>query len=262
MTSQLRIIDSHCHLDDLAFDADRQWVLARADAAGVAGIVLPAVSARHWPRLRAVAALRPGLYAAYGLHPMLLAEHRPEHLSELANWLEREQSVALGECGLDFYLKDLDRGVQVEYFTAQLRLARDLGLPVIVHARRAVDDVLKFIRRFPELRGVVHSFSGSLQQAQRLFDQGFRVGLGGPLTYPRAQRLRSVAARLPLEAIVLETDAPDQPGLAHRGRRNEPAYLLEVVETLAALRAVSPAEVARATFNNARDLFGLPAPRS
>jgi TatD DNase family protein len=255
---QIPLIDSHCHLDDAAFAADRPAVLERAAGAGVRAVVLPAVSARYWPRLREVAAGCDGLYAAYGLHPMLLPEHLPEHLAELEQWLERERPVAVGECGLDFYVEDLDRQAQLEYFVAQLRLARDFDLPVILHARRAVDEVLKYIRRYPGLRGVVHSFSGSLQQAQRLFQLGFRVGLGGPLTYPRAQRLRSVAAQLPIEAIVLETDAPDQPGLAQRGRRNEPAFIVEVLETLADLRGEMPEAVGRATTQNARALFGLP----
>ncbi len=262
LTPQAPLIDSHCHLDDAAFDADRQAVLERAGAVGVRAIVLPAVSARHWPRLRTVAAAREDLYATYGLHPMLLPEHRPEHLVELAQWLERERPVAVGECGLDFYVEGLDRSAQIEYFTAQLRLARDFELPVILHARRAVDDVLKYIRRYPGLRGVVHSFAGSLQQAQHLFELGFRIGLGGPLTYPRAQRLRSVAAQIPIEAIVLETDAPDQPGLAQRGRRNEPAYIVEVLETLAELRGETPAAIGRATSDNACALFGLSAPVS
>lgn len=259
LKSSIPLVDSHCHLDDAAFDADRGAVLERAAAAGVRAIVLPAVGARYWPRLREVAAADKGLHAAYGLHPMLLAEHRREHLAELEQWLERERPVAVGECGLDFYVDGLDRNAQLEYFVAQLRLARDFELPVILHARRAVDDVLKYLRRYPGLRGVVHSFSGSLQQAQRLFELGFRIGLGGPLTYPRAQRLRSVAAQMPVEAIVLETDAPDQPGLARRGRRNEPAFIVEVLETLAELRGGTPAELGRATADNACALFGLPA---
>lgn len=255
----LTLIDSHCHLDDPAFDTDRPAVLARAAAVGVRALVLPAVSARHWPRLRAVAASGEGLYAAYGLHPMLLAEHRPEQIRELAEWLERERPVAVGECGLDFYVEGLDRETQIDYFDAQLRLARDFDLPVILHARRAIDVVLKYLRRYPGLRGVVHSFAGSLQQAEQLFARGFRIGLGGPLTYPRAQRLRGVAAALALEAIMLETDAPDQPGLARRGQRNEPACIVEVLETLAELRGETPGAVARATTQNARELFGLSA---
>lgn len=252
------LVDSHCHLDDPAFDADRDAVLARAEEAGITAIVLPAVGARYWPRLRDVAG--GALYAAYGLHPMLLAEHRPEHLLELAHWLERERPVAVGECGLDFYVEGLDRGGQIDYFVSQLRLAREFELPVILHARRAVDEVIKYVRRYPGLTGVVHSFAGSLQQAERLFSLGFRIGLGGPLTYPRAQRLRAVGARLPLEAIVLETDAPDQPGFAHRGRRNEPAFIAEVLTVLAELRAETPEHVADATTNTAKALFGLKTP--
>ncbi|APZ44258.1 TatD family hydrolase [Acidihalobacter ferrooxydans] len=252
------LIDSHCHLDDAAFDTDRGVVLSHAAEAGIDSIVVPAISARYWPRLRAVVATDARLFAAYGLHPMYLPEHRPEHLTALREWITRERPVAVGECGLDFYVGKLDVDAQIDFFTAQLRLAREFDLPVIVHARRAVDEVIKYLRRFPGLRGVVHSFAGSLQQAERLFANGFLLGLGGPLTYPRAQRLRRVAAALPLEAILLESDAPDQPGIAHRGQRNEPAFIGEVRDTLADLRQVSPTLIAQASTRNARALFGPP----
>lgn len=252
------LIDTHCHLDDASFDADRAAALDRARAAGVVAQILPAVDAASWPKLRGVADPQRGLYAAYGLHPMYLPEHRPEHLAWLREWLTRERPVAVGECGLDFYVEGLDRAAQADYLVAQLRLAREFDLPVILHARRALDEVMKQLRRLPGLRGVVHSFSGSLQQAEQLLAMGFCIGLGGPLTYPRAQRLRGVAARLPVEALLLETDAPDQPGIAHRGERNEPAYLDEVLAVLAELRGIDSVTMAAATTANARRLFALP----
>lgn len=252
------LIDSHCHLDAPEFDPDRAEVIARARAAGVRAQVLPAVSAASWPGLRDVCASAPGLYPAYGLHPMYLDAHRDEHLQQLRAWIERERPVAVGECGLDFFVDGLDPERQQFMFDSQLRLARDFDLPLIVHARRAVDQVLASIRRFAPLRGVVHSFSGSEDQAKRLVDAGFLLGLGGPVTYERAQRLRRIAASLPLQALLLESDAPDQPDAEIRGQRNEPARLPVVCATIAALRGISAESLAEATARNALRLFGLP----
>jgi TatD DNase family protein len=252
------LIDSHCHLDAEEFDADRDAVVARAQAAGVSAQVVPAVEAAGWQKLRTICAAAPGLFPAYGLHPMYLSRHRPEHLTALREWLERERPAAVGECGLDFFVEDLDPTQQQFYFDGQLRLAREFERPVIVHARRAVDQVLAAIRRFSPLRGVVHSFSGSADQAKRLYDHGFLVGLGGPVTYERANRLRGLAATLPLECLLLETDAPDQPDSAHRGQRNEPARLPIVLDTIASLRGIAPEVLAAATSKNAQRLFSLP----
>ena len=255
----MRLIDSHSHLDVAEFDHDRAEVIARAEAAGVTRQIVPAVKAAGWPGLREVCAGHDGLFAAYGLHPTFLGAHRDDHLGELRGWLERERPVAVGECGLDFFVDGLDRERQAFLFDAQLRLAREYDLPVIVHARRAVDAVIAAIRRVGGLRGVVHSFPGSAQQARQLWEQGFLVGLGGPVTYERANRLRRLAAEMPLEWLLLETDAPDQPDAGHRGQRNEPARILAVLETIARLRDMAPTDLARATTDNAERLFGLPS---
>ncbi|MEN1957935.1 TatD family hydrolase [Luteimonas changyuni] len=253
------LVDSHCHLDAGEFDRDRGEVVARARAAGVTMQLLPATHADEWPALREAAAADPGLHAAYGLHPTFLEHHREAHLPLLREWIERERPVAVGECGLDFYIEGLDAEAQSAFFEAQLRIARDADLPLIVHARRAVDQVTAAIRRIGGLRGVVHSFSGSRQQAEKLWELGFMLGLGGPVTYERANRLRTLAATMPLEHLLLETDAPDQPDSSIRGQRNEPARLTAVCETIARLRGVPAAEVAAATTANARRLFGLGA---
>ncbi|MGY1529558.1 TatD family hydrolase [Luteimonas sp. A649] len=253
------LVDSHCHLDAGEFAHDRAAVVARARAAGVHAQVLPATHADEWPGLREAACVDDGLYPAYGLHPTFLEHHREAHLAQLRDWIERECPVAVGECGLDFFVEGLDGDAQAHFFEAQLRIARDADLPVIVHARRAVDQVTAAIRRIGGLRGVVHSFSGSRQQAETLWKLGFLVGLGGPVTYERANRLRTLAATMPLEFLLLETDAPDQPDSGIRGQRNEPARLAVVCETIAALRDVPVAEVAAATAANARRLFALPA---
>ena len=252
------LVDSHCHLDAGEFDADRSMVVERARDAGVRRQVVPAVTAASWPKLRDVCAAHDGLFPAYGLHPMFLDDHREAHLDDLREWLERERPVAVGECGLDHFIDGLDPAAQTIYFEGQLRLAREFDLPVIVHARRAVDAVTAAIRKVGQLRGVVHSFSGSRQQAEQLWDQGFMLGLGGPVTYERASRLRELAATMPLEWLLLETDAPDQPDAASRGQRNEPARLPVVLETIARLRGVTPSEVAAATSENAERLFALP----
>jgi len=253
----LELIDSHCHLDDPRLDADRPALMERATEAGIIGFVLPSVTAESWPRVKALTRRYPQIHAAYGLHPMFLPQHRPDHLNDLADWLARERAVAVGECGLDFYLPGLDPDTQRQYFTAQLDLARGLDLPVVVHARRSVDQVIHAIRQFPGLRGEIHSFSGSEQQARQLIGLGFCLGFGGPLTYPRAQRLRRLAATLPLEALLIETDAPDQPDADHRGQLNEPAYLPTVLNTLAELRGQSVADVAAAVNHNVRVLYRL-----
>jgi len=251
------LVDTHCHLDDGEFDRDRDEVIARAREAGVRRQIVPAIDAASWPKLREVCTRDEGLHPAYGLHPLLLDRHTDAHLDELRGWIERERPVAVGECGLDYFIEGLDPERQQHYFDGQLKIARDFDLPVIVHARRAVDAVIASIRRVGGLRGVVHSFSGSEEQARQLWKQGFLLGLGGPVTYDRANRLRRLAASMPLEFLLLETDAPDQPDSGIRGQRNEPARITRVLETIAELRGVDTEEVARATCVNAERLFAL-----
>ena len=255
----MRLVDSHSHFDVDAFDRDRAAAHARALEAGVDRQVLPAVDAHTWPQLRQVCGAFPGLYPAYGLHPVYLETHRRHDLATLREWLERERPVAVGECGLDFFVEGLDRDEQQHYFEGQLALAVEFDLPVIVHARRAVDAVIASIRRHPGVRGVVHSFSGSPEQARQLHGLGFMLGIGGPVTYERANRLRKLVATMPLDQLLLETDAPDQPDAHHRGQRNEPARLPVVLDVVAQLRGIPQEEVAAATTANAERLFRLPA---
>ncbi len=251
------LVDSHSHFDVAAFDRDRESVHARALAVGVVHQVVPAIDAEGWPKLRDVCTRYRGLHPAYGLHPMYLDAHRSEHLHALRDWIERERPVAVGECGLDFFVDGLDPDEQQRYFDAQLRLAREFDLPVIVHARRAVEAVIIAIRRVGGLRGVVHSFPGSTEQAGQLHKLDFLLGIGGPVTYERAKRLRRIVAAIPIDQLLLETDSPDQPDADHRGQRNEPALLTRVLDVVAELRGVPSAEVAAATTANAERLFNL-----
>lgn len=253
------LFDSHSHLDAAEFDGDREQVITRARAAGVTGQLVPAVSAEGWSKLRAICKSDPGLHAAYGLHPMYLASHLPEHLQALPEWIEREKPAAIGECGLDFFVAGLDAQAQREYFRKQLEIARDFALPVVIHARRAVEEVIATLRSVGGLQGVIHSYPGSEEQARQLMDMGFALGIGGPVTYDRANRLRRMVSRMPLQWLLLETDAPDQPGAMDRGQRNEPARLLPVAETVAALRDVAVETIARASVDNARRIFNLSA---
>lgn len=253
----MRLIDTHSHFDVAEFDVDRDNAYARAIAVGVITQIVPAISASGWPKLRQVCAQFTGLYPAYGLHPMFLVSHQAEHLDELRAWIERERPVAVGECGLDYFIEGLDRDVQQHYFDAQLKLARDFNLPIIVHARRSVDAVIASIKQIGGLRGVIHSFPGSAEQAAQLHALGFLIGIGGPITYERAKRLRRVVAQLPIEQLLLETDSPDQPDAGHRGQRNEPARLPIILETVATVRGMSANDLAVATTHNAHRLFGL-----
>lgn len=257
MRDASQLVDSHCHLDLPAFDADRATVLARASHAGVRELVIPAVSASRWPSLLKLCQRHHQLHPALGMHPMFMAAHRPEHAQELEPLLDDPRVIAVGECGLDFYHGRTHEHAQRKLLMAQLEMARSKHLPVILHARKALQDVMQCLKAVGGLRGVVHSFSGSPEQARQLWELGFHLGIGGVVTYPRAQRLRRVVAGMPAQWLLLETDSPDQPLCGLQGQRNEPAQLPTVLACVAELRGDDPAELAARTSANARALFGL-----
>lgn len=254
----MELIDTHCHLDVPEFDPDRDAVLARAQAAGVTTLVNPGIHADEWPQLIELARNNRGVHYALGLHPVYLERHRDGDLARLERLLAETRPVAVGEIGLDFQLRELDRDPQQQLFEAQLAIARDAGLPVILHVRKAHDQVLQALKRIRVPGGIAHAFNGSLQQAQQYIDLGFRFGFGGMLTFERSRKLRELAAALPLESIVLETDAPDLTVAAHRGERNSPEYLPDCLAALAEVRGIAPEAAARATSANARAALGLP----
>ncbi len=259
----MRLIDSHCHLDFPDFDADRRELLARCRARGVDKLVVLGVYQGNWQRLWQLVQGDAGLYAAFGLHPVYLEQHRPEHLGELRAWLERlaghPQLCALGEFGLDYFLEGLDRQCQQALFEAQLALAAEFELPALLHVRRAHAVTIATLKRFRLARGgIIHAFAGSVEEAREYLKLGFRLGLGGAPTWPQAKRLRRVIGQLPLEALVLETDAPDMAPAMHPNQRNSPEYLPEICAELAPLLGVSAEELAAASSRNACELFGWP----
>jgi len=251
------LVDTHCHLDFPVFDEDRDEVINKAKQAHINHIVLPAVTRNTWKRLKRITETDNTLHAAYGLHPMFIDKHHAEDIAMLGRWLESEHAIAVGECGLDFFVRDLDKNRQLDFFAQHLKLASEFDLPLIIHARKSLDVVLKHIRQYSGLRGVIHSFSGSEQQAFQCIDAGFHLGFGGPATYPRANKLRRLIASLPLESLLLETDSPDQPDAAHYGQRNEPGFLINIAATFAELRGCSIDRIAEVTTTNAIQLFGL-----
>ena len=255
------LIDSHCHLDFEQFDDDREAVLRRANDCGVAEIIVPGVTAQGWQNLITLCQQHPGLYYALGLHPVFLDRHQPGDIAELAKQLPLSSAIAVGEIGLDFYLPELNREQQKSLFTAQLELAQEFDLPVILHVRKAHDATLSLLQQHPVKGGIVHAFNGSLQQAEKYQQIGFKLGFGGMLTYERSRKLRALASALPLSAIVLETDAPDMVVASHRGEPNSPVYLPEVVQAMASIRQESAQEIVDQTSANTRQVLQLDQPQ-
>jgi len=254
---QMQLIDSHCHLDDDRFDALRVEVIAEAAQIGVTRMIVPATTANRWEKIKQLCDTEEGLYPAYGLHPMFVEQHQASHLRELDEWLGREAAVAVGECGLDFYASRVDEKWQKCVFLEQVALADNHRLPVIVHVRKAMDEVISLLRRQGRHGGAIHSFAGSEQQARQLYDLGFKLGIAATVGFERARKLRAVVACMPLDALLLESDAPDQPGSAHRGQLNRPAYIVEHLQTIAELRQMDVAELAAALTRNTEALFDL-----
>ena len=246
------MIDTHCHLDAAEFDTDRDQIHALALAHGVSRIVIPSVAVNNFPQVKNSVLSYPSCLAAYGIHPLYVAQASETDITTLADWLRNEAPLAVGEIGLDFYIKDIDPERQIHFFTEQLKLARQFDLPVILHVRRAIDEALKYLRRHKVRGGIAHAFNGSEQQADEFIKLGFKLGFGGAMTYSGSTRIRALAASLPLESIVLETDAPDIPPEWLNRRRNSPAELPRIAQVLADLRGISLEDVTRVTSEAAR----------
>ena len=257
MNNTAEIIDTHCHLDIDEFNPDRDEVLQNARHAGVIAQIIPAIDASGWGKLLELCGVHQDLYPALGLHPVFLEHHTQADLETLAAAIATARPVAIGEIGLDFAIKSLDRDKQRQLFEAQLVIAKNARLPVIIHARKSHDEVIKLLRKHHISGGSIHAFSGSLQQGMHYYEMGFKLGFGGMLTFERSRKLRQLAHELPAEALLLETDSPDMTVASHRGERNSPQYLPQVLAALAVARDESVEDVAHYTTNNARAIFHL-----
>ena len=251
------IIDSHCHLDFKVFNTDREQVIERARKVGVSKIIIPGVMRKTWPDIKLCCENHAELYPCYGLHPYFIDQHNESDIQNLRNYIESNPPIAIGECGLDFYLKNLDQDKQLFYFEQQLDIALEFNLPVVIHARKSTEAVINDIAKRPGLKGMVHSYSGSYEQAIKLISLNFYLSFGGPISYEKSSRLRNIVKSLPLDSLLVETDAPDQPTSNAPSRRNEPSFITEVIKHIARLHSTTEEEVARITSENAKKLFQL-----
>ena len=245
------LIDTHCHLDAAEFDGDREAMIASAQSLGVGGMVVPAVERANFGAVASLCREYPACVPAYGIHPMYVDRARDDDLALVSERARQADTVAVGEIGLDRFVTPRDDDRQTRFFVEQLRIARDAGLPVLLHVRRAVDEVLKALRRIAVPGGIAHAFNGSRQQADAFIALGFKLGFGGSATFTGSRCIRALATELPLDALVLETDAPDIPPAWLAGARNSPDQLPRIARTLAELRGMPLVDLIYATTANA-----------
>ena len=256
-------IDTHTHLDFPEFDSDRDTVLADAERLGVRRVLLMGVTSANWDRIWTLASHDERLYAAFGLHPMFLDQHQPQDLQLLRERLARHagdpRCCAVGEFGLDYFIEQADRQAQQQLFETQLEMAREFDLPALLHVRRAHAPVIAALKRFQLRRGgIVHAFSGSLEEAREYIRLGFKLGLGGAATWPQAKRMQRVIPQLPATSLVLETDSPDMAPAFCPHQRNSPQNLPQICEAIARLRGESAEQLARQCLHNTCELFDWP----
>lgn len=254
------MIDSHCHLDFEQFDPDRDQVLSRCKQIGIDKIIIPGTQVSRWQAQVDLCASVDSLFFALGIHPYFVDSANISDLTKLDEMLMlyKKQVVALGEIGLDFHLPEAGHQKQQDFFIAQLELADKYQIPVILHHRKSHNETLRLLKqkRFSQ-GGVVHAFSGSVQEAKAYIDMGFMLGVGGTITYSRAQKTRETFKQISLEVLVLETDAPDMPLNGRQGQRNSPEFLGEIAQQLAELKEIEIGEVIKQTRANSVQLFGL-----
>ncbi|MCX7191835.1 MAG: TatD family hydrolase [Candidatus Methylopumilus sp.] len=248
------LIDSHCHLDALEFSHEQEAIIKHALHHGVEKIIIPAVNRKSFDDVIELRKKFPNCFYALGFHPMYISDMRDGDLDTLEAYLKTHEPVAVGEIGLDFFVTKDNKTLQEEIFVAQLKLAAAFDLPVIMHVRHAIDDVLKNLRRYPVIGGIAHAFNGSMQQAETFIELGFKLGFGGAMTYPRATHIQALAKSLPIESIVLETDAPDIPPswLGHKVR-NTPGELRQIATFFAELRGMNLTSVMETSHQNTLD---------
>jgi TatD DNase family protein len=248
------LIDSHCHLDALEFSDEQDAIIKNALHHGVEKIIIPAVNRKSFDDVIELRKKFPNCFYALGFHPMYIHDMKDGDMDTLKTYLKTYEPVAVGEIGLDFFVTKDNKTIQEEIFVAQLKLASAFDLPVIMHVRHAIDDVLKNLRRYPVKGGIAHAFNGSMQQAEAFIEMGFKLGFGGAMTYTRATHIQALAKSLPIESIVLETDAPDIPPswLGHQGR-NTPGELHQIATFFAELRGMNLTSVIETSHQNTLD---------
>lgn len=251
------LIDSHCHLDFESFDNDRTQVIQRAIDNNISDIVIPGTQQIYWDRIKTLCSKHKQLHACYGLHPYWVNEHHEHDIEKLKEYIKINRPVALGECGLDFRPQQADKKKQLKFFEAQLKIAEQNQLPLVIHSVNATETVIQTLKKFKHLTGMIHSYSGSTEQAKQLIDLNFFISIGGSVTYDRAKRIKQVVKAIPLSALLIETDAPDQADQVHQNKRNEPAYLIYTLKVIAELRGESPENIAAQTSINAKNLFHI-----
>ncbi len=252
-----QLIDAHCHLDFEVFDNDRTEVLQRAKDNNISDIIIPGTEKIFWDRVRSLCETNPQLHACYGLHPYWLNRQNKQDIQQLDKYIEINRPVALGECGLDFRPQQTDKKTQLYFFEAQLDIAENNQLPVVIHSVNATETVIQTIKKFKSLTGMIHSYSGSSEQAKQLIALNFLISVSGSITYDKTRKIKAVVKEIPLTSLLLETDAPDQPDQKNAGKRNEPAYLINTLNAISLIREESQESITKQTTINARALFNI-----
>jgi len=253
----VKLIDTHCHLDFPVFDTDRDQVLQRASKHNICDIVIPGTQSIYWSRIKSICDSNRHLHACYGLHPYWADIHKDEDIDSLIKFIDSNEAVAIGECGLDFRKNHADKKTQIHFLEAQFEIACNRNLPVVVHAVNATEKIIQTIKNFKNLHGMIHSYSGSCEQAIQLIDLNFLISISGSVTFDNAKKIKQVVRETPLTSLLIETDAPDQADQNNIGKRNEPAYLINTVKTIAELKQTSINTIAEQTTANAKNLFGI-----
>lgn len=258
MTNKISLFDTHCHLDCPQFSSNLKKLILKAEEAGISGILIPGVKRDGWRAIRQITATYTVCHTALGLHPMFVEQHSKNHLHDLEMALSVGPIAAIGEIGLDFYNAHSNRSMQLHFLTSQVSIAKTAKLPIVLHVRKAHDEMLKVLSQMKfKTGGIVHAFNGSEHQAQKYIELGFKLGFGGAMTYPRAAKLHRLAATLPLESLVIETDAPDMPPVTCQQDYNTPLHLFDNFRSLVTLRTESAAQIAMQTTINAHAALNL-----
>ena len=253
------LIDSHCHLDFPCFDQDRKAIIEQCQQLGINQFIIPAINRQSWLSLLTLCDRYACCWPALGLHPCFIQQHTDDDVKQLRQILLQHPAIAIGEIGLDFYDKTTDKQAQITRFEQQLAMAEEFALPVILHVRKAHHEVIARLRKYHIHHGIVHAFSSSQQQAEQYIEQGLLLGVGSLISYPNAQRLRQLFQQLPLQHLVLESDAPDMSLFNAPALRNTPLSIYTTCQQLAQLRTETPATIATITSQNVTNLFRLPS---